>query len=40
VAVEIAAALAVLSAAAWILRITEFNDALAMVRRRFGRRAA
>ena len=37
VTISIAAALAVLAVSAWILRIREFNDALAVVRRRLRR---
>ena len=36
----IAAALLVLAAAAWVLRIEEFNDSMQMVLRRFRRRSA
>jgi hypothetical protein len=38
VALDIGVALAVLMAAAWLLRIREFNDSLQMVLRRFRRR--
>lgn len=38
-AVTIAAALATLAAAAWVLRIREFNDSIGLVLRRFRRRS-